>query len=47
MKAEYDSLIRNNAFKLVALPEGRDVVDNKWVFKSAIQMALFNDIKHG
>jgi len=28
-----DSLIKNNVFKLVALPEGRDVVDNKWVFK--------------
>jgi len=33
MKAEYDSLIKNNVFKLVALPEGRYVVDNKWVFK--------------
>ena len=33
MQAEYESLVKNNVFKLVKLPEGRDVVDNKWVFK--------------
>jgi len=35
MQAEYESLVKtvkNNVFKLVKLPEGRDVVDNKWVF---------------
>ena len=33
MNSEYDSLLKNNVFKLVSLPEGREVVDNKWVFK--------------
>ena len=33
MKSEYDSLIKNNVFKLVPLPAGQDIIDNKWVFK--------------
>ena len=33
MEAEYDSLMKNGVFKLVKLPNGRDVLDNKWVFK--------------
>ena len=33
MKTEYDSLINNGVFRLVELPEGHNVVDNKWVFK--------------
>ena len=33
MQAEYDSLMKNGVFKLVKLPNGRDVLDNKWVFK--------------
>jgi len=33
MEAEYDSLMKNGVLKLVKLPNGRDVLDNKWVFK--------------
>ena len=33
MQAEYDSLMKNGVFKLVKLPNGRDVLDNKWMFK--------------
>jgi len=32
MNSEH-SLIKNNIFKLVPLPEGHDVIDNKWVFR--------------
>ena len=30
---EYDALIKNGTWKLVRLPPGRSVVDNKWVLK--------------
>ena len=33
MNVEYNSLIKNNVFTLVDLPEGCNVIDNKWVFK--------------
>ena len=33
MDAEYKALMDNGVFKLVELPKGRQVVDNKWVFK--------------
>jgi len=33
MEAEYNSLMKNGVFKLVKLPNGRDVLDNKCVFK--------------
>jgi hypothetical protein len=33
MNEEYASLMKNNTWKLVDLPPGRTVVDNKWVLK--------------
>lgn len=33
MKAEYDSLIKNNTWELVDRPPNTKLVDNRWVFK--------------
>ncbi len=33
MKSEYDSLIRNETWKLVSLPKDRKAIGNKWVYK--------------
>ena len=33
MEEEMDSLAKNNTWDLVELPEGRNVVGCKWVFK--------------
>ena len=32
-QAEYDSLIKNETWELVLLPEERNTVSHKWVFK--------------
>ena len=34
MRKEYNSLISHNTWELVDLPEGRNVVGSKWVFKT-------------
>ena len=31
--AEYNSLMENNTWELVKLPEGRKVIGSKWVFR--------------
>ena len=31
--SEYDSLISNDTWELIPLPEGKNVVGNRWVFK--------------
>lgn len=33
MKDEFDSLVKNRTWKLVDLPPGKKVIDNRWVFK--------------
>ncbi len=33
MKSEYDSLIRNETWKLVSLPKDRKAIGNRWVYK--------------
>ena len=33
MQSEYDSLMKNETWKLVKLPENRDAIGSKWVFK--------------
>ena len=33
MQSEYDSLMKNETSKLVKLPENRDAIGSKWVFK--------------
>ena len=33
MQSEYDSLMKNETWKLVKLPENRDAICSKWVFK--------------
>ena len=33
MNQEYNSLIENNTWELVPLPEGRSPVGSKWIFK--------------
>lgn len=33
MKDEFDSLQKNETWVLVEKPEGRKVIDNKWIFK--------------
>lgn len=39
MNEEYQSLIENNTWTLQDLPDGRKVIDNKWVFKTKIDAA--------
>ncbi|XLU25082.1 hypothetical protein S245_061148, partial [Arachis hypogaea] len=34
MDAEYDALMKNHTWKLVTLPEGREAVGSKWVFRA-------------
>jgi transposase InsO family protein len=34
MENEYDSLIKNKTWELVDLPKGKNVVNNKWVYKT-------------
>ena len=34
MQNEYDSLIKNKTWELVELPKGKNVVNNKWVYKN-------------
>ena len=38
MKNEYDSLIENNTWELVELPKGKNVVNNKWVYKTKFKL---------
>jgi hypothetical protein len=33
MHEEYDSLIENDTWILQDLPEGRKIIDSKWVYK--------------
>ena len=34
MQNEYDSLIKNKTWELVEFPKGKNMVNNKWVYKT-------------
>lgn len=34
MQNEYNSLIKNNTWELVDVPKGKNMVNNKWVYKT-------------
>jgi hypothetical protein len=33
MREEYDSIMKNNVWDLVPLPEGKELIGSKWIFK--------------
>lgn len=33
VKKEIDALTENNTWKLTTLPQGKSLLDNKWIFK--------------
>jgi hypothetical protein len=49
MQHEFQALLKNDTWRLVAPPSGVNIIDSKWVFKvkKHMPMALLSSTRHG